>query len=117
MRGIAEGKKWSSRKFEKEQVYSPSKPHHCVKTCLIKKKENPKINGVIVRRNKALFDCWCFSYKGNDVEINYDRDYQSCVLILKGRIFNHFLDHLQTFLWPHNCIDPWGVIQINEYND
>ena len=115
MRGIAEGtpayRTESSGKVVenllKLKMGATPTPHHCVKACLKRKEENSNITGVIVRRNNAMFDCWCFS-NTTDVNINYNRDHQSCMLVLKGEIFQT----TELFLTP---LEEFGGDECNEY--
>ena len=57
----------------------------CAKVCSKTKEKNSNITGVMVRRKKEMFNCWCLASTTN-VHINYDRNYQSCVLVLKGEM-------------------------------
>lgn len=94
MRGIAEGtpayRSDSSGKVVenvlKLKMNTNPTPYHCVKVCLREMEENSSITGVMVKENNGMFDCWCFLNK-TIININYDRDYQSCILVLKGKIF------------------------------
>ena len=74
--------------FENEPKFkmdSTTTSHGCAKICSKRKEKNSTITGVMVRRNKAMFDCWCLA-STPDMHINYDSNYQSCMLVLKGEI-------------------------------